>query len=59
VTERNQGERAITLEEFLLQFGLGYLDLDCLIYLLLVALLMVGIVLNGGREESVDEGCLS
>lgn len=48
-----------TLEELLLQLGLGDLDLDGLVNLLLVAALVVGIVLDGGGEERVDEGGLS
>lgn len=48
-----------TLKELLLQFSLGNFDLDSLINLLLVSTLVVGIVLDGGREESVDEGGLS
>ena len=48
-----------TLEELLLKLGLGDLDLDGLVHLLLMTLLMVGIVLDGGGEKGVDEGCLS
>lgn len=48
-----------TFEELLLQLSLGDLDLDGLINLLGVALLVVGIVLDGGREQSVDECGLS
>ena len=48
-----------TLEELLLQLSLGDLDLDGLVDLLLVAALVVGVVLDGGREQSVDEGSLS
>lgn len=46
-------------EEFLLQFGFGDLDLDGLVDLLGVAAAMVGVVLDGGREEGVDEGGLA
>lgn len=51
--------RVFTLEELLLQLGLGYLNLDGLVDLLLMAFLVVGVVLDGGREEGVDEGRLS
>lgn len=50
---------ARTLEELLLQLGLGDLDLDSLVNLLLMSTLVVGIVLDGGGEEGVDEGGLS
>lgn len=50
---------SLTLEKLLLQLGLGDLDLDGAIHLFLVTALMVGIVLNGGREESIDECSLS
>lgn len=48
-----------TLEEFLLQLGLGNFDLDGLVDLLLVTALVVGIVLDGSREKSVDESSLA
>ena len=48
-----------TLEELLLQLGLGDLDLDGLVNLLLMSTLVIGIVLDGGGEEGVDEGGLS
>jgi hypothetical protein len=48
-----------TFEELLLQLGLGDLDLDGAVDLLLVAALVIGIVLDGGGEESVDKGSLS
>jgi hypothetical protein len=48
-----------TLEELLLELGLGDLNLDRLVHLLVVSSLVVGIVLNGGGEEGVDEGGLS
>lgn len=48
-----------TFEELLLQLGLGDLDLDGTVDLLLVAALVIGIVLDGGGEEGVDEGSLS
>ncbi|KAI6755223.1 hypothetical protein HG531_004329 [Fusarium graminearum] len=45
--------------ELLLKLGLGNLNLDGLVDLLLVASLVIGVVLDGGREESVDEGSLA
>lgn len=54
-----RGNLAHTLEELLLQLGLGDLNLNGAVDLLLVAALVVGIVLDGGREKGVDEGCLS
>lgn len=48
-----------TLEELLLELGLGDLNLDGLVHLLVVSSLVVGIVLDGCGEEGVDEGCLS
>ena len=48
-----------TLEELLLELGLGDLNLDSLVHLLVVSSLVVGIVLDGGGEEGVDEGSLS
>ena len=48
-----------TLEELLLQLGLCDLDFDSLVNLLCVSALVVGIVLNCGREKGVDEGRLS
>lgn len=48
-----------TLEKLLLELGLGDLDFDSLVDLLLVAALVVGIVLDGGGEEGVDEGRLA
>lgn len=49
----------LTLEELLLKLCLGDLDLDRLVDLLLVSALVIGIVLDGGRKEGVDEGGLS
>lgn len=48
-----------TLEELLFEFGLGDLNLDGLVNLLLVATLVVCVVLDCGREESVDKGRLA
>lgn len=55
--ERQQAEH--TLEELLLKLGLGNLNLDGLVDLLLVSTLVVGIVLDGSREKGVDEGGLA
>jgi hypothetical protein len=51
--------RALTLEELLLELGLGDLDLDGLVDLLCVAAAVVGVVLDGGGEKGVDEGGLA
>lgn len=51
--------RALTLEELLFELGLGDLDLDGLVDLLGVTAAVVGVVLDGGGEEGVDEGRLS
>jgi hypothetical protein len=48
-----------TLEELLLELGLGDLDLDGLVHLLLVSAFVVGVVLDRGGEQRVDEGRLS
>lgn len=48
-----------TLEELLFQLGLGDLDLHGFIDLLLVTAFVIGIVLDGGREEGVDESRLA
>lgn len=48
-----------TFEELLLELSLGNLNLHGSVNLLLVAALVIGIVLNGGGEEGVDEGRLS
>ena len=49
----------ITLEELLLQLSLGDLDLNGSVNLLLVTALVVGVVLDGGRKQGVDESGLS
>lgn len=49
----------LTLEEFLLKFSFCDLNLDCLINLLVVSALVIGIVLDRCREESVDKRRLS
>lgn len=51
--------RALTLEELLLELGLGDLDLDGLVDLLCVTAAVVGVVLDGGGEKGVDEGGLA
>ena len=48
-----------TLEELFLQLSLGDLDFDRLVDLLLVPALVIGVVLDGGGEERVDEGGLA
>jgi hypothetical protein len=48
-----------TLKELLLELGLCDFDLDGLVDLLCVSALVVGVVLNGGGKECVDEGRLS
>ena len=53
------GSGLCTLEELLLKLCLCDLDFDSLVHLLHVAALVVGIVLDGGGEEGVDEGGLS
>jgi hypothetical protein len=55
---RSTGERR-TLEELLLELGLCDFDLDSLVNLLLVTAAVVCVVLDGGGEESVDEGGLA
>lgn len=57
--ELNASSCIRTLEEFLLQLSLGNFNLDSLVDLLLVSAFVVGIVLDGGRKESVDKGGLS
>jgi hypothetical protein len=52
-------DRQADLEELLLQFSLGDLDLNSLVNLLRVASAVVGVVLDGGAEEGVDERGLS
>ena len=48
-----------TFEELLFELSLCDLNLDRLVHLLVVAALVVGVVLDGGGEEGVDEGCLA
>jgi hypothetical protein len=47
-----------TLKELLFQLGLCDLNLHRLVNLLLVSSLVIGIVLDSGGEERVDEGGL-
>lgn len=48
-----------TFEKLLFQLSLGDLDLHSPVNLLLVAAFVVGVVLDGGREQGVDESRLS
>ena len=48
-----------TLEELLLQLGLGDLNLNGLVNLLRVTAFVIGVVLNGGGKEGVDECSLA
>jgi hypothetical protein len=50
---------ALTLKELLLQLSLGDLNLDSLVDLLRMTAAVVGVVLDGGGEEGVDEGGLA
>jgi len=50
---------ACTFEELFFQFGLCDLNLDSLVHLLCVPSLVVGVVLDGCREEGVDESSLA
>jgi hypothetical protein len=54
-----QSVMLLTLEELLLELGLGDLNLNGLVDLLLVTLLVVGVVLDCGGEECVDKGGLA
>jgi hypothetical protein len=46
---------SLTLEELLLELGLGDLDLDRLVHLLVVSSLVVGVVFDRRGEQRVDE----
>jgi hypothetical protein len=48
-----------TFEKLLLQLSLGDLNLDSPVNLLLVTALVVGVVLDGGGEQGVDESRFS
>lgn len=48
-----------TLEELLLELCLGDLNLDRFIDLLLMSTAVVGVVLDGSREQRIDECCLA
>jgi hypothetical protein len=56
---RDGATAMLTLEELLLELGLGDLNLNGLVDLLLMALAVVGIVLDGGGEQGVDESGLA
>lgn len=49
----------ITLEKLLLQLGLGDFNLNGPVNLLLMTALVVGVVLDGGGKQGVDESGLS
>lgn len=59
IQQHSQSMAARTLEKLLFKLSLCDLNLDRLVHLLHVAALVVGIVLDGGREKRVDEGRLS
>ena len=48
----------LTLEELLFKLSFCDLYLNCLINLFGVSALVVGVILDRGREESIDEGGL-
>ena len=48
-----------TFEELLFQLSLGDFDLDGLVHLLRMTSLVVGVILDCGREEGVDECSLA
>lgn len=48
----------LTLEELLFKLCFRDLDLYRLVYLLVVTALVVGVVLDGGGKERIDEGGL-
>lgn len=50
---------SLTFEELLLQLRLGDFDFHRSVNLLLVTALVVGVVLDGGREQGIDERGLS
>lgn len=51
--------RRSTLEELLFQLGLGDLDLHSLINLLCMTTPVVGVILDGRGEESINESGFS
>jgi hypothetical protein len=53
------GRTKPTLEELLFQLSFGNLNLDSLVHLLRMSALVVGVVLDRGREEGVNEGGFS
>lgn len=56
--ETHEQTEGLTLEEFLLQLSLCDFNLHRLINLLRMSALVVRVVLDGGREECIDECCL-
>jgi hypothetical protein len=48
-----------TLEELLLELSLCDFNLNRFVNLLRVPAFVIGVVLDSGREEGIDEGCLS
>ena len=46
----------ITFEKFFLEFSFGNLDLDGFVHVLRMTAPMVCVILDGGREEGIDEG---
>ena len=48
-----------TFEELLFQFSLCDFNLDSLVDLLSMPSLVIGVVLDGGGEQGVDECCLA
>lgn len=56
---RRVDNRQADLEELLLQLGLGDFNLNGLVNLLGMASAVVGVVLDGGAEKSVDKGGLA
>ena len=49
----------LTFEELLLKLRFGDLDFHSLIYLLGMSALVIGVVFDSSRKESIDEGRLS
>lgn len=56
---RSINDSQADLEELLLQLSLCDLNLHSLVNLLLVSAAVIGVVLDGGGEEGVDEGGLA
>lgn len=49
----------VTFEEFLLEFRFSDLNLNSLVDLLCMTTSMIGVILDGGREQRIDEGSFS